>query len=96
MTLTKERGYNWWASYAQKKMKACPFCGGQGEFRNDHVLGSLVYIVRCKECGISKRFGETSWWQNENKGSTKFSEQQMYRGLSGKALGFWNNRDTTS
>ena len=96
MTFTVERSYNWWAVYAQKKMKPCPFCGGKGEFGCDHVLGSLVYIVRCKKCEISKRFGETGWWKEENKGNTEYTNQQMYRGLSGKALGFWSKRDTTS
>ncbi len=73
-------------------MKPCPFCGGEGLFNVDHVLGSLVYIVYCKKCWVEKRFGETEWSEKENKGSTEYTNQQRYRGLSGKALRFWNKR----
>ena len=92
MTIDDRRSYWWWANYCKEKMLPCPFCGGEGRFDVDHVLGSLVYIVYCKRCRVEKRFGETSWWEKENKGSTKFTNQQMYRGLSAKALNFWNKR----
>jgi len=87
-----ERDYWWWANYCKAKMKPCPFCGGEGCFDVDHVLGSLIYIVFCKKCEIKKRFGQTSWWMEELKGNTDFTNQQMYRGLSSKALRFWNKR----
>ncbi len=92
MAVEVDRDYSWWASYCMTKMKLCPFCGGEGKLDTDHVLGSLVYIVSCKKCGVKKRFGETSWRDKENKGSTEYTDQQMYRGLAGKALNFWNKR----
>ena len=95
MAIQIERNYWWWAKYCEAKMKPCPFCAGEGEFDIDHVLGSLVYIVCCKKCGIRKRFGETSWCEKELKGNTKYGNQQMYRGLSSKALNFWNKRNST-
>ena len=86
--------YWWWANYCEEKMMPCPFCGGQGKFDVDHILGSLVYVVYCINCGIRKQFGETSWRDDRGKDYKEYSNQQLYRGLSGKALGFWNKRAT--
>ena len=82
-----DRNYWWWANYCKAKMKPCPFCGGKGAFGTDHMLGALIYIVFCEECGVKKRFGESSLTKNRDA-----TQQEIYRGLSGKALLFWNTR----
>ena len=89
MVIQTERNYWDWANYCEAKMHPCPFCGGEGKYNVDHVLGALVYIVYCSKCGIKKRFGESSLI-----GRMKMSEQQIYRSLSAKALRFWNKRAT--
>lgn len=91
MDIDDKYNYWWWANYCRDKMEPCPFCGGKGKFNLDHVFGSLVYIVYCVECGIKKRFGESSWW-DKRKSKTEYTNQEMYRGLSGMALRFWNKR----
>jgi len=34
-------------------IKHCPFCGGQAEVYEDEYHDTTLFMVACKECGIS-------------------------------------------
>lgn len=38
---------------AKKKLKGCPFCGGEAALKTSNAFGNKIVYIRCRTCGCS-------------------------------------------